>query len=125
MCAKQQKSLLVRLGALIFALVAATSLLAVALGGPAAAQQIGSEALRVRAEQSKAAQTPQTFTAPMPDADVRAPYAPSPRLGVAPMLNRPADHYRGETFSAASTVEPGLHEQRFPISGIALKVPLK
>ena len=39
----------------------------------------------------------------------------------APM---PADPYRGETFTAGSTTDPKLHDQRFPISGFALKVPL-
>ena len=62
--------------------------------------------------------------APMPDVNIRVPADTTRKLGIGPVFNRLADPYRGETFTAGSTTDPKLHDQRFPISGFALKVPL-
>ena len=62
--------------------------------------------------------------APMPDLDIRAPADTTRHLGIGPVFTRQADPYRGETFNSDSTSNPGTRDQRFPISGFTLKLPL-
>jgi hypothetical protein len=68
--------------------------------------------------------SPNVIAAPMPDANIRAPKDTTRKLGFGPLFSRPAEAYRGETFNAGSTIDPGLRDQRFPISGFTLKLPL-
>ena len=62
--------------------------------------------------------------APMPDLNVHVPADTTRSLRFGPMFSRLTGAYRGETFNSGSTTDPGLRDQRFPISGFALKVPL-
>ncbi len=62
--------------------------------------------------------------APVPDFDIRAPAESSRSLRIGPVFNRQPDSYRGETFNSDSTSNPGLRDQRFPISGFTLRLPL-
>jgi hypothetical protein len=128
--AEQQNLLPDRLGASLCAPVLLTFLLGFVFAGSASAQPYTPEILREHgvpvstAKSRPATQLANSFAAPMPDMDARAPYAPPRDLGVAPVFSRPAGTYRGETFSGESSFDAAARDQRFPISGLALRVPL-